>query len=114
MERLTGILRRFQKVGPGGRPDQTGDGTPREIQDFSPFARLAQLIGETEKERDQLKQQELLTRQGELVYGKVLSMLEAYGTSLNRWEAPGRKYRTWGCCCLGLSAGTVWGGQRPV
>ena len=94
MERLTGILRRFQKVGPGGRPDQTGDGTPREIQDFSPFARLAQLIGETEKERDQLKQQELLTRQEELVYGKVLSMLEAYGTSLNRWEAEHREENT--------------------
>lgn len=92
MERLTSILRHFQEEEPGngedagaGNGEDVGVGNGREKGDA--FARLSALISGTEKERDKLKTQELLTRQDELVYGRVLSLLEGYREALLRWDA---------------------------
>lgn len=84
MEKLTSILRHFQEEEPGNGED-AGAGNGREKGDA--FARLSALISGTEKERDKFKTQELLTRQDELVYGRVLSLLEGYREALLRREA---------------------------
>ncbi|MDO5417177.1 MAG: AAA family ATPase [Lachnospiraceae bacterium] len=94
MERLMGILKAAQRDGtPSDEVREkvtSGVGMPENgtlESGMEVAAKLNEMISETEKEREDLKKKELLSRKEDLVCRKVLRRLETYRISLQEWES---------------------------